>query len=177
MLDQLHAWLRKKVRRCYHMMSVPQTTWENSPGFPPLFCTLQAIKNCLGMSLCCMWPSDWSKPCTMITCAVDTPRWQPMGAQLLVFAWCISTLVAIACFGAGWATSGPSSCKCMPISNPWTTGIPPPWDQHGVTGTHSPVSSSHGFTSRMMFDLAITPGSKPRNTVNYTRTHSGWIPN
>ena len=33
------AWLRKKVRRCYHMMSVPQTTWENSPGFPPLFCT------------------------------------------------------------------------------------------------------------------------------------------
>ena len=35
MLDQLHAWLRKKVRRCYHMMSVPQTTWENSPGFPP----------------------------------------------------------------------------------------------------------------------------------------------
>ena len=46
--------------------------------------------------------------------------------------------------------------------------------QAGTQHTHAytPVSSPHGFTSRMMLDLAITAGSERENTMHNNCQHS-----
>ena len=68
-----------------------------------------------------MWPSDWSKPCTRDHMYRRYTSLAANGSTATSVYMICPHSVAIACIGAGWAMSDPSSCKCMPVSKSWTT--------------------------------------------------------